>query len=84
MKVIERSLSNKALAENDYRDRFELEVQTGNDTVRSLAFADGEPEDANMARDFNGVFNIVLLLKAAYDAGKNGETWSHTEEDLED
>ena len=34
---------------------------------------EGEPEDANMGRDFADIVNIDDLVKMAYEAGKNGE-----------
>ncbi len=39
----------------------------------TLEFRDGEPEDANLARDFNDCYSIVDAIKLAYNAGKNGE-----------
>ena len=38
--------------------------------------SDGEPEDANLSRDFSDCFIIDNLMKLAYDAGKNGEAFS--------
>ena len=38
-----------------------------------MTFLDGEPEDANLCRDFSDVFGIVGLLQAAFEAGKAGE-----------
>lgn len=32
-----------------------------------------EPEDATLSRDLSFVFNIVGLLKQAYEAGKRGD-----------
>lgn len=31
------------------------------------------PEDATIERDLNFVYEIVPLIRAAYDAGRNGE-----------
>lgn len=41
----------------------------------SVSFMDGEPEDANISRDFNDIKNIPGLLKEAYEAGKRGEDY---------
>lgn len=41
---------------------------------KELSFIEGEPEDANLGRDYSDVYNIEDLLKMAYDAGKNNET----------
>jgi hypothetical protein len=38
-----------------------------------MSFCDGEPEDANLNRDFNDCYKIIKLMKEAYEAGKNGE-----------
>lgn len=47
-------------------------------------FIDGEPEDANMSRDFADVNNIVQLMEIAYDAGKNGEDFVVNFEDYKE
>lgn len=36
---------------------------------------DGEPEDNNLRRNFNDCWNIPELMKFAYDAGLDGETF---------
>lgn len=38
------------------------------------------PEDANLYRDLNFVYDIADWLKAAYEAGKNGEDFESIEE----
>lgn len=38
------------------------------------------PEDANLYRDLNFVYYIADWLKAAYEAGKNGEDFESVEE----
>lgn len=46
------------------------------DNARSIeaGFVDGgEPEDANLNRDFKDVYKIPEMLRAAYEAGKRGE-----------
>ena len=35
---------------------------------------EGEPEDANIGRDFADIVDIDNLVKMAYEAGKNGES----------
>lgn len=44
------------------------------DGKRVFSACDGEPEDNNLCRNFNGCFNIVDMLKQAFEAGKRGET----------
>lgn len=50
--------------------KIEAETETGQ---KELSFIEGEPEDANLGRDFADVYNIEDLVKMAYEAGKNGE-----------
>ncbi|MFS0562558.1 hypothetical protein AB1K91_17670 [Terribacillus sp. 179-K 1B1 HS] len=47
-------------------------------------FSDGEPEDANIMRDFSGVKSIPELMKRAYEAGKRGEEFEITSEEYVD
>lgn len=43
-----------------------------------LRFADGEPEDASLCRDFNDVYSIADLLAAAHSAGVLGKPFAFT------
>lgn len=45
----------------------------GNGVKNSLHFANGEPEDNNMSRNFSDVRRIADLIIQAYEAGKAGE-----------
>lgn len=69
MKVIERSLTDEA-AEKRYGNILEIEID-GNSV---FSVWDGEPEDANLSRDFADCFYVITLIQRAFDAGKNGET----------
>jgi len=71
MRVEERFLDDKAKAERDYRDAYEIYID--GDLVAS--FWDGEPEDANLARDFNDCYSIVDIMRHAYNVGKSGGTF---------
>jgi hypothetical protein len=66
-------LTDEELEENDFRESYTLEVVKSDGTKIRLCFADGEPEDATLARDFNDVFSIETAIIAAYEAGKAGE-----------
>ena len=55
----------------DYRDAVYIKI---NDE-RVFNVFDGETEDANLSRDFSDVYKIPELLKKAYEAGKNGESY---------
>lgn len=50
----------------------------------SLSFFDGEPEDNNINRNFNDVYNIASMLKLAYECGKRGEEYEYEEEEEEE
>ncbi|GGP13498.1 hypothetical protein [Oceanobacillus neutriphilus] len=43
------------------------------DKVASAWVAAGEPEDAVFFRDLYGAYGIIDVVKAAYQAGKDGE-----------
>lgn len=46
---------------------------TTNEGTQSVGFYGGEPEDMTLDRDLSDAWNVVELLKLAYNAGKNGE-----------
>ena len=69
MNVIQKSLSDEAIEDRDYRDYLTITI----DGKESFRVYDGEPEDATLARDFNDCWGIVDLMKKAYDAGIAGE-----------
>jgi hypothetical protein len=69
MKIKEKTFSDKALSEYDHRNYLGIEV----DGNMKLSFLDGEPEDANLSRDFSGCHSIVGLMSDAYMAGVRGE-----------
>ena len=80
MKVKVTKSSNKFMENHDYRSFFVVEV----DGKTKVNFLNGEPEDANISRDFNGVYSIPGLMKSAHDAGKNGEDFSIEEGESDD
>ena len=63
--------SEKEVENCDYRDAIQYVGVYGGKEVK-LQFSDGEPEDANLSRDFNDVYSIESLVQMAYDAGKAG------------
>ena len=75
MKVKGVSSTNK----HDWRCHYHIEVNGKS----KASFTDGEPEDANMGRDFNDIFSIIGLMRMAYEAGKNGEDFEYESEILE-
>lgn len=64
VKVIHSDLS-------DYRNALKIEI----DGKRVFSVCDGQPEDSNLSRAFNDCYSIPDLLKRAYEAGKNGESY---------
>lgn len=66
--------------EDDLREGLCIETVDG---THNLNFLEGEPEDANLGRDFSDVHKILSLVKAAHEAGKNGEDLIITETHLD-
>ena len=69
MKVEVLTLTEEGLEERDFSDALIIKV----DGEKIFKFFDGEPEDNTLSRNFNDVFNIVAVIKKAYEAGKEGE-----------
>ena len=62
--------------DNDFRERLTILV----DDKKVFGVYDGEPEDNTLARNFNDCYNVVDLMKKAYEAGACGEELIITEE----
>jgi len=71
MKITVIASSEKYEEEHDYKGFFVVKI----DGETKARFYDGEPEDANMGRDFSDVFTIPDLMRLAYDAGKRGDNF---------
>lgn len=69
MKFTFKSASDEEFERRDYRDFLIIEV----DGEQMFKVMDGEPEDSNLARDFNDCCKIPDLLKLAHQAGKAGQ-----------
>ena len=69
MKVDIITSSEKFSDKHDYRQFMHIKI---NDQ-KIAEFLDGEPEDANLSRDFSDVFNITEMIRMAHSAGKKGE-----------
>ena len=80
MKVEEIVSSEKFSEDNDYRSFIQIKI----DGKRAFSFTDGEPEDANLGRDFSDCFDIVSAIRNAYIAGKNGEELELSEKQSDD
>ena len=79
MKVTLFSLTEDAKQKRDYRDAIEITI----DGRVVFSAWDGEPEDANLSRDFNDCWSIPELMEQAYKAGIAEENFSieYREED---
>ncbi len=49
-----------------------------------LVFLDGEPEDANLSRDYSDVYKIKDLVMKAYKIGKAGGDLEVIQQELDD
>jgi hypothetical protein len=70
MKIIVEEWSEETSASRDYRNYIAFKDENGK---KLASFCDGEPEDANLARDFSDVYNIQSMMIAAHTAGLKGE-----------
>ena len=70
MKIIKTVSSDKFFEDTDGH-YYKLKVENSN---ICLEFADGDPEDNALSRNFNDVYSILDLVKAAHIAGTLGET----------
>lgn len=46
----------------------------GGTRIATVDICAGEPEDNTFNRDLNDAYDIACIVKAAYEAGKRGET----------
>jgi len=72
MKIEEISLSDEGLTATDYSDTLNIKI----DGVQVFSVCDGEPEDNNLSRNFNDCWDIVKLMRRAYEAGVSQEGFS--------
>ena len=79
MKVTETSLTEEEIARCD-GDVLTIDID-GDPVFRVV---DGEPEDANLRRDFNDCWKIIGLMRSAYDAGVKGEPFEYKSVKVED
>lgn len=80
MKIEVISLTDEAIEKREYRNALVIRVNG----VDQLSFIDGEPEDANLSRDFSDCFNIITLIEEAYNAGRHGEKLDIDIEEVEE
>ena len=80
MKIEVINRSEKEVEACDYHAAIQIIIN--GKTV--LNVSDGEPEDANLSRDFSDVYSVPGLLEAAYKAGKDGESFELTEVDSDE
>ncbi len=80
MKILTTTGSNKFAEKNDYRGFLKIDI----DGKTVFEFLDGEPEDANLGRDFNDCFRITSAMQKAYEAGKAGEEFLLERREIDD
>ena len=61
--------TDEEIANCDYRDAFHIKIN--NKTV--FRVSDGEPEDSNLSRDFNDIYDLPSIIENVYNAGINNE-----------
>ena len=81
MKVEILNRDEESWEEHDYQQKLIINMKTNNSEFH---FDVGEQcsEDANLSRDFSDCYLIKDMLKAAYEAGKNGESLEIEEKDV--
>lgn len=80
MKLEVLSLTEKALAERDYRNVMQININ-GKKAFRVM---DGEPEDSNLSRDFSDCWSIPKLIERVYNAGKKNEELTIENKEVEE
>ncbi len=63
--------------EDGYEDRAWLEISIDGEEIFSIG--SGEPEDMSLGRDLKSAWNVLPMMRLAYQAGKNGEPFTVTE-----
>jgi len=81
MKIEQRSYTKAELEKNNYMDFCDILV---NGKSRVSAQDDAEPEDNSLGRDLNFVYDIVPLMREAYEAGKNGEEFTYIKSEVDE
>lgn len=80
------SLNENALNENEYKDVLQINVLQNDTLLHCFEMRDGEPEDNSLGRNFSDCYNVLKLMKAMYELGRDGVdvTFSTTVVDLDD
>ena len=80
MKITITRLTETGRVNNNYQDFVEISIERG----PTLFFADGEPEDNNMSRNFNDIYKIGSLLGEMYKAGELDEGFELNEIEVDE
>jgi len=80
MKVKTVSLTDKTIERRDYCDAFGIFI----DGKKVFRVHDGEHEDNSLGRNFSDCFGIPELMRKAWEAGKNGESFELEDEKVEE
>ena len=79
MLIVEKTYSDEVMAERDF---FGQSLQIDINGKKAFSVTEGEPEDMTLSRDLSSCYGITELLKKAYEAGVNGESFEIIYEDL--
>jgi len=80
MNIKQISFTDNGRERRDYSDMYAIEIDGKNE----FHAMDGEPEDNSLGRNFNDIYKIIDLMKLAYEAGKNGEDFNVSSEEVDD
>lgn len=80
MKIEVLSLTDEAIWERLDCDVIQILI----DGKSVFAVWDGEPEDNNLARNFNDCYQVGELMRQAFEAGKNGEELEYITDKVEE
>jgi len=69
MEITIQSYTDEALKQRGYCDTMRIAING----TRRFKVSDGEPEDANLSRDFNDYWSIPEMMREAHAAGERGE-----------
>lgn len=76
MRVIE---TTERYGEDGTDSRITIIIECDNGEKESVSFGHGEPEDMYLFRDLSDAYNLVNLVRMAFEAGKRGEKFEFKE-----
>ena len=80
MRLTVISLTDEAIKKRDGSDTCVLEI----DGEKVFQVSDGEPEDNNLSRNFNDVWQLQGILERVFKAGKEDEVLQIEREEVDE